>query len=185
MFGRYLPPICFYWIGRCYAKQRSEVFYCYQDESWNYEGFCGITSFKFRKALKGQKATHLQSLPPGGGQERERHLHSMRRLCESPHLTSPKGRGTDLRNLNTIDFHKVDGQSMDMQEVTPNEVPMAVRIATANWITYFQCFFLFFIAVKVKVCVHVFLEEIEMKWELWYGCPWYSAARCINIQSWH
>ena len=50
-----------------------------------------------------------------------------------------------------------------MQEVTPSEVPTAVKNATANWITNFQSSFLFFIAVKVKVCVHVFLKEIEMK----------------------
>ena len=52
---------------------------------------------------------------------------------------------------------------MDMQEVTPSEVPTAVKNATALWITYSQCSFLFFIAVKDKVCVHVFLEEIEIK----------------------
>ena len=41
---------------------------------------------------------HTLTIPPphGGGQERERALHSMRRLCESPHLTSPRGRGTNL-----------------------------------------------------------------------------------------
>ena len=68
-----------------------------------------------------------------------------------------------MRNLNTIYFHKVDGQSMDMQEVTPSEVPMAVKNATALWITYSRSTFLLLIAVKDKVCVHVFLEEIEMK----------------------
>ena len=45
-----------------------------------------------------------------------------------------------------------------MQEVTPSEVPTAVKNATALWITYFQSTFLLFKAVKVKVCVHVFLE---------------------------
>ena len=52
---------------------------------------------------------------------------------------------------------------MDMQEVTPSEVPMAVKNATALWITYSRSTFLLLIAVKDKVCVHVFLEEIEMK----------------------
>ncbi len=46
-------------------------------------------------------------------------------------------------------FLGLTSHSMLMQEDTPMEVPMAVRIAINSWMPYFKSSLLFFIVVKV------------------------------------
>ena len=44
---------------------------------------------------------------------------------------------------------KASSYSILMQDDTPSDVPMAVRMAISNWMPYFKSSFLFFIVVKV------------------------------------